>query len=73
MYIKIDEELKERILSATDVDYEWVGDFLPMDSFIPLIKDLLIEVDRKEEELEKLKQRIEDCYRPLTAKEMCGE
>jgi hypothetical protein len=73
MYLKIDEELKERILETTDVNYEWLGDFLPMDSFLSLIKDLLIEVDKKNEELEALKQRIEDCYRPLTAKEMYGE
>lgn len=73
MYLKIDEELKERILETTDVNYEWVGDFLPMDSFIPLIKDLLIEIDRKNEELEGLKQRVKDCYRPLTAKEMYEE
>lgn len=69
MYLQIDEELKEKILKATDVNYEWLGDFLPIESFIPLIKDLLYEVDKRDEAIENFKEN----YKPKTAAEIYGE
>ena len=73
MYYKLNEyekELIENLSNETGVDYELIGDMFPMESFIPLLKDLQLELERYKEKYEDLKQNLEDNYRPITNKEL---
>ena len=73
MYYKLneyEEELIENLSNETGVDYELIGDMFPMESFIPLLKDLQFELERYKEKYEDLKQNLEDNYRPVTNKEL---
>ena len=65
MYLELsdkDKEIIERISKITGVDYELKGNLVPIDSLVYALLDMLYEYDRKEEELEDLKQDIEDNY-----------
>ena len=62
MYLRIDEELYEKITNITGTDYEPVGEFLTGDSIIGMLEDLLHEYDVKNEQYEDLKQDIEENY-----------
>lgn len=73
---KLDEnekELIEELSEITGVDYEVVGDLFPADSFIPLLKDLKLEITRRDEKIEELQKDIEDNYKPITNKELYGD
>ncbi|MGM9881599.1 MAG: hypothetical protein ACI31S_02005 [Bacilli bacterium] len=37
-------------------DYEMLGDFIPNDNLMTIIKDLLIELDKRDERIEELKE-----------------
>lgn len=49
MYIKIDEELYKEIHDLTNTNYEIEGDMLPIDSIIPMLKDLLYRYKKIED------------------------
>ena len=75
MYYKLDEnekELIENLSSETGVNYELIGDIFPINSFISLLKDLKIELEKYKEKYEDLKENLKDNYRPLTDKELYG-
>ena len=55
-------ELLDELSETTGVDYEIVGNEFPMSSFIPLLKDLQLEIHRRDEKIEKLQE--EDDYDP---------
>lgn len=65
MYYKLDRDELEFINKAeklTCTDYELLGDFIPVESMIGVIEDLLLEIDRLEEKIEDLEQNIENNY-----------
>ena len=62
MYIKLDEELKEKIEKITDVDYDFKGEYMPSESIEPMLKDLIYEIDKLEEKINDIQQDIENNY-----------
>lgn len=75
MYYKLENDELEKINRAskmTGSDYEIKGNFIPIESMMAAIEDLLIEIDRLEEERKDREQEIEDNYKPYTKEEMYG-
>lgn len=75
MYYKLNQdnlELIEYLSNATGVNYELEGDMFPMESFIPLLKDLKCQLENDKEKYEDLKENLKNNYRPLTNKELYG-
>lgn len=70
MYIKIDSDLYKKIQAITMTDYDAIGDFIPSESIIPMLEDLLCEIDRLEEKYEDLERNLQDNYRQITPAEM---
>lgn len=63
MYIKLDEKEKKFIEKASDrtiTNYELEGDFIPVDSLMSCIEDLLVEVDVLQEKVEDLKEEMRE-------------
>lgn len=63
MYIKLDEKEIEKIKKASDItmsDYELEGDFIPVDSLICCIENLLVEVGVLQEKVEDLNQEMRE-------------
>ena len=59
MYQKLtfeDYELIKEVEKETMTDYELFGDFIPQDSFICIIRDLMTELHKKNEEIEDLEE-----------------
>ena len=59
MYCKLDEkelEMIEKVRKITCTDYGLVGDFMPVDSFISAIDELLYEINYLEEKIEDLEK-----------------
>lgn len=72
MYIKLNEDLYNKIKNITFTDYEATGDFIPSESIEPMLEDLLLEIDRLQEKYNDLEQNINDNYRAITPAEMYG-
>ena len=51
-----EKDLVEELSDLTGVDYEVRGDEFPMNSFIPLLKDLKHEIGRLQEKIEDLQK-----------------
>lgn len=71
-YKRLDEyeqKLIKKVQERTITDYEVKGEFVPVDSFISMLEDLLAEVDRLEEEKEDIERDKEDNYRKVTVEE----
>lgn len=67
MYWELSDEDLEKlniISKVTGVDYELRGNLVPVDSLIYALKDMLFEYHNKLEEIEDLKQDLEDNYEP---------
>lgn len=76
-YYRMDErdvELIGRIIEEipTPSDYKLHGEFIPVESFISIIEDLYGEVEHLKEELNDLKQDMQDNYRPISIQEQIG-
>lgn len=75
MYRKLENEELERINRVSKItctDYDLKGNFIPVDSLLAAVEDLLIEVDRLEEKYKEFEQEVEDNYKPYTKEEMYG-
>ncbi len=72
MYLKLEEEMLKRIQNITGTDYEAEGNFLTIDSVGEIIADLLLAVDRLEEEIEDIEQDRDDNYKPISYAEQVG-
>lgn len=62
-YYKLDEKDREFIKRASDrtiTNYEIEGDFIPVDSLMNCIEDLIMEIDYLEERVEDLKEEIRE-------------
>lgn len=69
---KLDEEeleFMEELSELTGVDYEIKDNMFPMDSFISLLKDLKLEITRRDEQIE----NYEENYKPITNKELYSD
>ena len=69
MYYKLDEKDLKYIKIAsnyTNTDYELEGDFIPVDSMMSCIEDLICHIDYLEENIEDLKKDLQDNYKPLS-------
>ncbi|MBQ8473153.1 MAG: hypothetical protein IJ501_06590 [Bacilli bacterium] len=72
IYQKLDEnelEIIKRVSEKTFTDYELLGEFIPNESFMSIIKDLLFTVESLEEELEDSEKEKRELYRPITREE----
>lgn len=72
MFLKIDDDLKEKIEKITGTDYDFKGNFLPSESITSIIEDLICEIHVLEEKYEDLEKDLEDNYKPYTKEEMYG-
>ncbi len=75
MYYKLnDKELKviQQASKITSTDYELINEFIPTDSFMSLVEDLLLEISNLKEEKQDLENDIRDNYKPIPASEMYG-
>lgn len=72
-YRRLSEE-EQRIIDdvkkRTITDYEQIGEFIPVDSFISIIEDLMCEIERLEERYEDSENDKESNYRHLTPAEL---
>ena len=76
MYLKLDnDEFKmiERASNITCTDYDLMGNFIPVESMLSIIEDLILEIDRLEENYKDLENDLESNYRPLTNRELYGD
>jgi hypothetical protein len=65
MYYKLSNSEYNALKKVEDItcsDYEIVGNFIPVDMLIGVIEDLLVEIDRLEEEKKDREQDIENNY-----------
>ena len=72
MYYKLNEkekEIMEKVSNQTYSDYELEGDFIPADSLMSAIEDLLLEVEHQQECYEDLERDLEDNYKPISQAE----
>ena len=72
MFLEIENELKNKIKNITNTDYEYRGDFLSTNSIIPMLKDLVYEIQRLEEKIETREEEISNNYKQITPNEMYG-
>lgn len=72
MYLKFDEDLYNKIVAITTTDYEKYGEFVPVENVLPMIQDLVHEIDNLIEKQEEFKQEVEDNYRPISYGEQVG-
>lgn len=75
MYRKLNNDELEtikRVSKITFADYEVKDDFIPVDSLLVAIEDLLIEIGRLEEKYNDFEQEVADNYKPYTKEEMYG-
>lgn len=63
-YLLDDKELEtiEEVSNITMTDYEITGKFIPVENMMSAIEELLVELHRKEEEIEDLKKEEERYY-----------
>ena len=72
MYIEVSNEEMERFKEISDItvtDYEIKGNFVPVVSLLTMIDDLLLELHEREEQIEDIKQDIQDNYKRIPISE----
>ena len=75
MYYKLSESELERIKRVSNMtctDYELLGDFIPADSLVAMVEDLLTEVDNLQEKYDDLERDLQDNYKPISYAEQVG-
>lgn len=66
MYYKLENDELEKIKQVeklTCTDYDLVGDFIPGDSLMSAIEDLLVEIHNLQEKVTDLENDIENNYK----------
>jgi aspartokinase len=69
MYIEVSNKEMERFKEISDItitDYEFKGNFVPVVSLLAMIDDLLLELHEREEQIENIKQDIQDNYKRIS-------
>lgn len=75
MYYKLDNDEFERIKAIEKItlgDYELVGNFIPVESMMCIIEDLLLELEKSEEKYKDFEQQVEDNYKAVSYAEQIG-
>lgn len=72
MYLEFDEILKNKIEEITGVDYDFKGNFLPIESINAMLNDLICEIYSLEKKYNDFKQEVEDNYKKIPIKEQYG-
>lgn len=75
MYIEVSNKEMERFKEISDItvtDYDFKGNFVPVVSLLTMIDDLLIELHEREEQIEDIKQDIQDNYKRTPVSEQVG-
>ena len=75
MYIEVSNKEMEKFKEISDItvtDYEFKGNFVPVVSLLTMIDDLLLELHNKEEQIEDIKQDIQDNYKRISVLEQVG-
>ena len=80
--MKVNEETFDTLkrveeITGTNYDIKWtdsqnIEGFIFSEDLFHMIKDLICEVDRLKEEIEDIKQDIQDNYRPIPYAEQVG-
>lgn len=68
VYYKLTEDERasiNKVMEITLTNYDAYNLFIPVESLMVALEDLLYEYHKKEEELEDLKKDVEDNYRPI--------
>lgn len=63
------KELLNEIEEITNTNYNFDGDYSNVEKLISIIDDLLIEVRKAQEKLNKLENDLNDNYRPVSVAE----
>jgi hypothetical protein len=74
MYYKLNDNELEKMYKASSItmtDYELIGNFAPVERLINVIEDLLIEVDKLEEEIEMIEKDRDENYIRMPVAEQC--
>lgn len=61
-YLKLDDEMINKIEKETITDYERKGNFIPIENIKPMLEDLLIIIDELKERNEEEKEKYEPDY-----------
>ena len=75
MYYKLNDDEFERIKRASKItfsDYELIGDFIPVESLVNVIEDLLIEIDEQEEKIKAIEKDRDENYEPIPYERQIG-
>lgn len=75
MYYKLNNDEFERIKEVEKItlgDYELLGNFIPVESMMNIIEDLLVELGKSEEKYKDFEQQVEDNYKPISYEEQVG-
>lgn len=73
MFIQLNEKIIEKIEEVTFTRVNRINDFVYAEDIKSIIEDLLIAIDEKTEELDDLKQNLEDNYKPIKIEEQIGD
>jgi len=69
MYIEVSDKEMERFKEISDItvtDYEFKGNFVPVVSLVAMVEDLLMTIHEREEQIEDIKQDIQDNYKRIS-------
>ena len=69
MYIEVSNKEMERFKEISDItvtEYGFKGNFVPVVSLLAMVEDLLLELHNKEEQIEDIKQDIQDNYKRIS-------
>ena len=58
--------------NITYTDYELKGNFIPVNSYMSIIEDLMSEIEMLEEKYNQLERELEENYRPISYGELVG-
>ena len=64
-------------MTGTDYEIKWfdaenIKGYIDSETLLSMVEDLIIEVDRLQEELEDMEQDIQDNYKPILVAEQVG-
>lgn len=61
--------IMNKITELTGVNYELHGEFVPVESLMSAVSDLLYEIDTVQEKYDDIKNDLENNYRPIPYEE----
>lgn len=64
--------LINKIQKITYTDYDLKGNFIPIESYMSIIEDLMNEIESLDEKYKQLERELEENYRPIPYGELVG-